>query len=110
VNVGPLAVHLPDLDDGVAHRIPLGIEDPPGQVRDLADGGRDGVVDDEQVVVGVQRELVRVERPLGLPRRADQLLGEQAARREGRRAERQGAQEGAAVTARQATSGKSVHR
>jgi hypothetical protein len=33
-------------------------------VRDFADGGTDGVVDDEQVVIGFERELSRVERAL----------------------------------------------
>ena len=79
VQVDALGVALPDLDQGVADRVALGVEDPAGQVGDLADGRGDAVVDDEQVVVGVERELVRVERPLGLGRGAGQLLGEQPA-------------------------------
>ena len=68
VEVDAVGVALPDLDDGVADRVALGVEDAAGQVRDLADGRRDGVVDDDQVVVGVERQLVGVERPLGLAR------------------------------------------
>ena len=45
-----------------------------------ADRGRDRVVDDQQVVVGVERQAVGVERPLRLRRRARQLLGERPQR------------------------------
>ena len=41
------------------------------------DGRGDPVVDDDQVVVGVQRQLVRVERTFGPGRRGGELLGEQ---------------------------------
>ena len=79
----------------VASRIglPVGVEDPAGQVGDLADGRGDAVVDDDQVVVGVERQLVGVERPLGQRRGAGELLGEQAAGGEERGA--QGAEEDA---------------
>ena len=73
-----MAVDLPDLDEGVADRVAPGVEDPAAQVGDLADGRRDAVVDDQQVVVGVERQLVGIERPLGLGRRPDQLVGEDA--------------------------------
>ena len=83
LEVGAVAVALPDLDDGVADRVALGVEDPAAQVRDLADRRGDRVVDDQQVVVGVERELGRVVRPLVLVRGAGQLLGEGASGREG---------------------------
>src|SRR5262249_48621489 len=67
---------------------------PTAQVGDFADGGREGIVDDDQVVVGVQRQLVGVERSLGLPRSADQLLGERAADREGGRTQSETTQKG----------------
>src|SRR6185369_17799913 len=66
VQVDALAVALPDFDEGVLHRAAAGVEDTAGQVRDLSDGGRDAFVDDDQVVVGVEGELVRVERAFGL--------------------------------------------
>src|SRR3712207_9545344 len=37
VDVRAVRVALPDLDQRVPHRLPLGVEDPPGQVRHLAD-------------------------------------------------------------------------
>ena len=56
------AVHLPDFDEGVSHGLPGHREHAAGQVRHLPDGRRDRVVDDQQVVVGVQRHLVGIER------------------------------------------------
>src|SRR5262245_66094152 len=79
MQVDALTVALPDFDESVLHRAAAGVEDAAGEVRDLADGGRDAVVDDDQVVVGVERELVRVEGALGLRRRAREFVGEGAA-------------------------------
>src|SRR5262249_853040 len=92
VQIDALAVHLPVLDQRVAHRIALRIENSTTQMCDLADRRRDRVVDDEQGVVGVQRQLIRVERSLGLRGSPDQLLGECAADREGGRAKGECAQ------------------
>src|SRR5207244_2214750 len=50
----------------------------PAQVGDFADGRGEGVVDDDQVVVGVQRQLVGVERAFSLPWRSDEFLGKGA--------------------------------
>ena len=49
---------------------------------DLADGRSDAVVDDDQVVVGVERQLVGIKRPFFTPGSARELIGEQATRRE----------------------------
>src|SRR5262245_15218621 len=49
-------------------------------MRDRPHSGRDGVVDDKQVIVRIERHLVRIERPLGLTRRLNQFLGEYARR------------------------------
>jgi hypothetical protein len=64
LEVGAVLVALPDLDDGIAQRLALGVEELAGEMRDLADGRRNCVVDDQQVVVGVERELRREEGPL----------------------------------------------
>ena len=58
---------------------------------------RDGVVDDQEVVVGVERQLVGIERPLGGGAGFDELLGEHAACRERREAARGETQETAPV-------------
>src|SRR5271157_559225 len=95
--VRPVAVALPDLDDRVADRVALGIEDLAAEVRDFAHSGSDGIVDDEQVVVGVEGELGRVERALLNARGTFQLLGEGASGRERGGAKGQRAEEPSAA-------------
>ena len=51
VNVGADIVGLPDLDDGVFDRIPGAVENPPAEPGNGADAGRDGVVDNEKIVI-----------------------------------------------------------
>ena len=63
VQVHLVGVALPDLDGRIPHGAPGRAQDAAGQVRDLADGRGDVIVDDDQVVVGIERQLVRVERP-----------------------------------------------
>src|SRR5262249_17301846 len=83
VNVGAVVVALPDFDESAADRLAVTVEDAAAQIAGRAHGRRDRVVYDQQVVVGVERHLVRVERPFGLSRRLDQLLGENAWREQG---------------------------
>jgi hypothetical protein len=85
VEIGAVIVGLPDLDQRISHRLAMLVEDASGQPGDLADGRRDAVVHDDQVVVGIERELVGIERTLGLLRRARQSLGESPRDREHRR-------------------------
>src|SRR5437016_4680866 len=53
VEVDSTVVYLPDLDDGPRDGISVRAEDAAGQVGDVADGRRDRVIDDHQIVVGV---------------------------------------------------------
>ena len=85
VEVSALVIGLPDFDQGIAHRIAMFVEDATGQPSDLADGRRDAVVHDDEVVVRIERQLVGIERTLRLLRRACQRLGESARHREHRR-------------------------
>src|SRR4030095_6344857 len=57
--------------------------------RDLAHRRREAVVDNDQVIVRVQREPVRVERSLRHGRGSEQLFGKSAARGQVRRPHRQ---------------------
>src|SRR5260370_11560395 len=57
VDVDAVAVALPNLDQSVPDRIAFGIENLATQVGHLADGGGDGVVDDQEIVVGVEGEF-----------------------------------------------------
>src|SRR5262249_25073603 len=84
LEVSPIAVALPDLDNRVADWITPGIKDPAAQVRHVTHCGRNRVVDNEQVVVSVEREFRRIERPLANAGRALKLGGEGTPRREGR--------------------------
>src|SRR5262249_22120881 len=69
----------PDLDLGVPDRVSVPIEDATGQVGDLADGRREGVVDEDQVIVAIEGEPVRVEGPFGQRRGAGERFGGPAA-------------------------------
>jgi hypothetical protein len=76
VQVRALVVHLPDFDERVAEWRAGRVEDTAREVRDFTHGGRDRIVDDQQVVVGVERQAVRVERPFGQGRGLGEFLGE----------------------------------
>ena len=78
MQIGPVIVHLPDLDQSVADRVSAGVQNLTAQVGYLAHGWRDGVVDDEQIVVGVERQMVGIKRPFRLPRRTHELFGKGA--------------------------------
>src|SRR5579872_3994963 len=82
VDVRPFAIHLPDLHDRVPDRMPARVENAAAEVRDLAHGRGDMVVDDDQVVIRIERKPIRIERSLRLPRCAHELLGESRAARE----------------------------
>ena len=65
-----------------------------GDLRQAA--GVSCVVDDDEVVVGVERQVVRVERAFRLAWREQKLLGPGAGHRERRRAEHEAGKEKAA--------------
>src|SRR5689334_19629120 len=62
VKISPAVVTLPDFDERIAYRVAARVEDPPAQPGDFAHSGCNRVVQDEQVVVGVERQFVRIER------------------------------------------------
>ncbi len=78
VNVVPVAVGLPDFDDGIPDGAAGGALYRSAQVRDFTNGGSDLIVDENEIVVGIERKLIGVERPLGLTWRFDQSLRESA--------------------------------
>src|SRR6185437_11774274 len=95
VQVDPVVVDLPDFDQGIAKGFAARVQDSPAEVRDLADGRRDFVVDDQQIVVGIERQLVRIKGPFGLRRGQRQLFGEGAASGEASRPEGDSAEKAA---------------
>ena len=78
VQIRAAIVALPDFDDGIANRLTARIEDAPAHVGHFTHGRREAVIDDEQVVVGVERQVIGIEWPFGLARRAHQFLGQDA--------------------------------
>ena len=79
VQIDPVVIHLPDFNDRIADRFSHRTESPSSEVRDLSHSGRDGVVDDQQVIVSVQGERVRIERAFSLPWRSSQFFGKRSA-------------------------------
>lgn len=72
VDVVAKAIHLPDLDQSILDRLPVDVPHGAGEMRDLADCRGDAVIDDEQVVVRIQRILVWIIRAFCLARRLGQ--------------------------------------
>jgi len=64
-------------------------------VRDLTDRGCNAIIYDDEVVVGIERQVVGIKRPFRLTRRERELFGEEAAKQAGR-AERRGSESHAA--------------
>src|SRR5437867_1802941 len=78
VQINAVIVHLPDFDQRVADRVAAAVQNPTAEVGDLAHGRRERVVDDDEVVVGVQRKVVRVKWAFGLAWGAHQFLSQSA--------------------------------
>src|SRR6266568_3293543 len=78
VQIDPMVVHLPDFHQRVPYRIAFRVEDAPAQVRDFPNRRSDAVVDDDEVVVCVERQVVRIEWPLRLSGRADEFVAKGA--------------------------------
>ena len=77
-----MVVHLPDLDGRVSDGTASPVEYAAAQARDRSHRRSDGVIDDQQVIVRVERHLVGVERAFGLRRRLNKLFGENARHKE----------------------------
>ena len=73
--IDAVPVALPDFDEDVSHRLSACGEDAAGKVGHFAHGGRDVVVDDEEIVIGVKRQLGGIKRSLRDARCAGQFVG-----------------------------------
>src|ERR1051325_6484702 len=73
VQIRPVVVALPDFHDGIANWITFGIENSSAHVGHLADSRRERIVNHEQVVVRVERQVIGIERPFCLSRREQQV-------------------------------------
>jgi len=63
MEVYSLVVYLPDLDDGIVERLPLGVHHHAAEVAYGTYRGSDLVVDDEEIIVGIQGKVVGIEGP-----------------------------------------------
>ena len=75
LQISSVFVALPDFDHGVAQWVSAGIQDPPTQMGNRADCRCDPIIDDQQIVIGIQRQLVRKERSFGGCRSPGQFFG-----------------------------------
>src|SRR5262245_38408572 len=75
MEVGAVLVNLPNLNQRASYRLSARVQYPSAEVGDLAHGGSQGIVDHNQVIIGVERELVWIEGPLGLSRSLYKLRG-----------------------------------
>src|SRR5258707_213113 len=62
-------VRAPNLDGAIADGLAVGVQQFAAQMGDRSDGGGDGIIDDDQIIVGVQRKFGRGEKALFHPRR-----------------------------------------
>src|SRR5580692_6889096 len=83
-DVTALGVALPDFDNDVPHRLAAGGENATGEMRYLADGGRNVVVDHEQIIIGVERQLGWIKRSLSQTRCLGEFLRVGTANKQGR--------------------------
>jgi hypothetical protein len=84
VKISAMVVRLPDFDDRATDRSAGGIENTAAEPGDRAHCRGDGVVEDQQVVIPIERQVVRVVGAFCLRRGLDQRVGERAANREER--------------------------
>ena len=77
VQVGPVVIGLPDFNDSVSDRFSIRTQDPPTQVSHFTHGWGEVVVQDQQIVVGVERQMIGVEGPFRLRGSLDQFLSQQ---------------------------------
>ena len=97
VQIHAVVIHLPDFHEGIADGITASIEDAPAQVCYFPDGWSNSVVNNDQIIVRIERQVIRIERPFGLARGAHQLFGEGARDREERSSEAQAAEKTATI-------------
>lgn len=78
VDIVSTDIRLPNFDYRISDRTSRGSFYRTAEMSDLTDCGRDLIVDDDEIVIGVERKLIGVERPLRLPGRFGQRLREGA--------------------------------
>ena len=77
VIIHAFGITLPDFDQGVANRFPPAIQDAAAQPGHFPDAGIGLIIDDHQIVIGVQWQSVRIKRTFGLLGGSNQFLGKE---------------------------------
>ena len=99
VDVGAIVIGLPDLEHGAAHGLAVLVEHTAAHPGDRANRRRNRIVDQEEVIVAIERQVVRIVWSERLVRRLDERLSECPSRGEEQSAEPYGLEELAAVLA-----------
>lgn len=76
VQVDAMVIHLPDLHHRIPDRTSVGRQNSAAQVGDFSQCRSDRVIEDDQVIVCIQRHLVRVERTFRHLGRGSQFFSE----------------------------------
>ena len=66
MKISAVVVALPDFDHRIFYRTPAAVQDAPAEPGHFAHGGRDVVIENEKIVIGIEREFIRIKWTLGL--------------------------------------------
>ena len=80
MQINTLRIALPNLHDRSANRRAVRPQDASAEIRHFAQGGSRGIVDDQQIVIRIERQMVGIKRPFSLLRRAEKLFCKRAGR------------------------------
>jgi hypothetical protein len=97
VDIGPIVIGLPDLDRCSTDRLTALVENAATQPRDLADRRRDVIADDDEIVIAIERQPIRIVRSQSLGRSKDKLLRKCSRHREQGTAEAEAAKKFASI-------------
>lgn len=73
MNIRPLMIHLPNLNQRIPHRLPTRIEHAPAQMRHLSHRRRNRIIHNQQIIIRIQRQPIRIKWPLRQLRRPHPL-------------------------------------
>ncbi len=80
MQVGPLIIALPDFHQAVSQRLTVYSQDSSGHMRNGAHCGIDILRNDQEIVVCIERQLVRIKRTFRRSRRLRKFLGQETGR------------------------------
>ena len=78
MQVYTVSIDLPDFNERISDRPAGRVEQLARQVSNFPDGRREVVVNNDQIIVGIERQMVGIERALGLMRSEGEGFGKGA--------------------------------